>query len=175
MDDTLPTRTKRSAHSLRFEQAVRSPAPGVIPRLADIDYRSVRDLVPWIAIVDPDRSEYKLKFTRAGAGIITLAGREAVGSDYLDLVDPAIKGDAFDACFLMLERPCGLWQVTPVAMADGSRVSVEYTGFPVFDEQRARGQIVFLIVHSFVDVGKAPRVGAVQHASEWQWLEMRGA
>jgi hypothetical protein len=175
MDEMTTARAKRSAQSLRFEQTVRSAVPGVIPRLADIDYSSVRDLVPWIAIVDPDRSAYKLKFTRAGAGIVKLVGREAVGSDYLDLVDPAIRGDAFDACFLMLERPCGLWQVTPVAMADGTQVSVEYTGFPVFDEQRARGQIIFLIVHSFADVGKAPRVGAVQHASEWQWLEMRVA
>jgi hypothetical protein len=175
MVDEVSSRTKRSAHSLRFEQAMRSAVPGVISRLSDIDYSQIRDLVPWIAIVDPDRAGYTLKFTRAGAGIVKLVGREAVGTDYLDFVDPSIKGDAFDSCFLMLERPCGLWQMTPVSMADGTHALAEYTGFPVFDEQRGRGQIIFLIVHTFADVGKLPRVGAVQHSTVWQWLEIRCA
>lgn len=163
----------RSAQSHKFEQAVRASVPGVMPRLADIDYSNIRDLVPWIAIVDPDRASLKLRFTRAGAGIATLVGREAIGTDYLELVDDAIKGDAFDSCFLMLNRPCGLWQITPALFADGSTVTVEYTGFPVFDEQRGRGQIIFLIVHTIADLGKVPKIQAVQHATDWQWLEMR--
>ena len=175
MTQMTETRTLRTAQSLRFEQAVRAAAPGVMPRLADIDYSIIRDLVPWIAIVDPDRATLRLRFTRAGAGIATLVGREAIGVDYLELVDDAIKGDAFDSCFLMLNRPCGLWQITPALLADGSTVSVEYTGFPVFDEQRARGQIIFLITHSIADVGKMPKIKAVQHATEWHWLEFRGS
>lgn len=171
---TIP-RTKRSEQSLRFEQALRPTAPGVIPQLADIDYSSIRDLVPWIAVMDPDRATLTLKFVRAGAGIVKLVGREAVGTDYLELVDPAIKGDAFDSCFVMLSRPCGLWQITPGRMADGSIVRVEYTGFPVFDDQRGRGQIIVLIVHSIPDIGKLPSVGEVQHSTEWHWLELRPA
>ena len=167
-------RTKRSAQSLRFEQAMRCEAPGVMPRLSDVDYNSIRDLVPWIAVVDPDRSALTLKFTRAGAGIVRLVGREAVGFDYLDLVDPAIKGDAFDSAFLMLSRPSGLWQITPALTDDDAKVNVEYTGFPVFDEQRGRGQIIFLVVHTIADVGKAPGIRAVQHATEWHWLELKG-
>lgn len=169
----VAAKAKRSAQSLRFENAVRAPAPGVMPRLADVDYSGIRDLVPWIAIVDPDRVAMSLKFTRAGAGIAALIGGDAVGFDYLDLVDPAIKGEAFDSCFVMLSRPCGLWQITPGKLTSGEHVRVEYTGIPVFDEVRGRGQIIFLIVHSFDDVGKAPRVEAVQHSTMWQWLELR--
>ncbi len=174
-DETTIPRTKRSAQSLRFEQAVRSPVPGVMPRLADVDYSNIRDLVPWIAVIDPDKASLTLRFTRAGAGIVKLVGREAIGFDYLELVDPAIKGEAFDSGFLMLSRPCGLWQITPVRMADGSKITVEYTGFPVFDDSRGRGQIIFLIVHSIPEVGKVPGVGAVQHSTEWQWLELRSS
>lgn len=169
---TIP-RSRRSAQSLRFERAVRSPVPGVMPRLADVDYGNIRDLVPWIAVIDPDKATLSLKFTRAGAGIVKLVGREAVGFDYLNLVDPAIKGDAFDSSFVMLTRPCGLWQITPARMADGSQITVEYTGFPVFDDQRGRGQIIFLIVHSIPDVGTVPGVGEVRHSTVWQWLELR--
>ncbi len=173
-DTTIP-RTKRSAQSLRFEQAVRSSVPGVMPRLSDVDYRTIRDLVPWLAIVDPDRAALSLKFARAGAGIAKLVGSEAVGFDYLDLVDPAIKGDAFDSTFVMLSRPCGLWQITPALMDDGSTIKVEYTGFPVFDEGRGRGQVIFLIVHAILDVGKSPGIRAVQHATEWHWIELRSS
>lgn len=172
-EQTAISRTKRSAQSLRFELAVRALGISAIPRLADVDYNAVRDLVPWIAVIDPDRATSSLKFARAGAGIARLVGRDAVGFDYLDLVDPAIRGDAFDSAFVMLSRPCGLWQITPATLADGSKVKVEYTGFPVYDEQRDRGQIIFLIVHSIRDVGKVPGVGRVEHSTEWQWLELR--
>jgi hypothetical protein len=165
----------RSVQSLRFEQALRPSVPGVMPRLSDVDYSNIRDLVPWLAVVDPDRTTLALKFARAGAGIVKLVGREAAGFDYLDLVDPAIKGDAFDSTFVMLSRPCGLWQITPALMDDGSTIKVEYTGFPVFDEVRGRGQIIFLIVHAIPDVGKAPGIRAVQHASEWHWIELRSS
>ncbi len=167
------SRTKRSMQSQRFERALRSSEPGVMPRLSDVDYSVIRDLVPWIAVIDPDRTSLALRFVRAGAGIEKLVGREAVGFDYLEFVDPAIKGDAFDSAFLMLSRPCGLWQITPALLADGSTVNVEYTGFPVFDEQRGRGQIMFLIVHTIADVGKAPGIHAVQHSTEWHWIELR--
>jgi hypothetical protein len=173
--DTTISRTKHSAQSLRFEQAVRRSVPGVMPRLSDIDYSTIRDLVPWLAVVDPDRVALSLRFARAGAGIAKLVGGDAVGFDYLDLVDPAIKGDAFDSAFLMLSRPCGLWQITPALMNDGSTINVEYTGFPVFDEVRARGQIIFLIVHAIPDVGKAPGIRAVQHATEWHWIELKNS
>jgi hypothetical protein len=169
----VTAKQKRSAQSLRFESAVRAPASGMMPRLSDVDYSSIRDLVPWIAVVDPDRAGMTLKFTRAGAGIAALIGGEAVGFNYLDLVDPAIKGEAFDSAFLMLTRPCGLWQITPATLGDETRVQVEYTGFPVFDEERGRGQIIFLIVHSIEDVGRSPRVEGVQHSTNWQWLELR--
>ena len=167
------SRPLRSMQSLRFEQAVRAPAPGMMPHLTDVDYSELRDLVPWIAVIDPDKAGMTLKFTRVGAGIGALIGPEAVGFDYLSLVDPAIKGEAFDSCFLMLARPCGLWQITPAVMADGSHVRVEYTGFPVFDAERGRGQIIFLISPALDDVGRSPPVAGVQHAATWQWLELK--
>ena len=173
MDETTTSRTKRSTQSCRFEAALRGSVPGVMTQLADIDYGPIRDLVPWVAIVDPDKVAHTVKFTRAGAGVASLIGRDAVGFDYLNLVDDAIKGEAFDSCFVMLTRPCGLWQKTPVTLADGQSFTVEYTGFPVFDVQRGRGQIVFLIVPSLTDVGKASRVGGVLHSTDWHWIELR--
>jgi len=162
----------RSNHSLRFESVMQAAAaPGAIPNISDIDYSQIGDLMPWTAILNPDGEAFSLKFVRAGKGISRLSGRDATGLDYLDFVDPAIKGEAFDAIFVMLSRPCGLWQITPGLTADGQRIEVEYTGWPIFDEKRGRGQIIFLINPM---LARVPTIVLVQHSTEWCWLEMRG-
>lgn len=129
-------------------------------------------LEPSIALLHPDRETYTLKFVRAGAQISKWLGREAVGVDYLDLVDPQIRGDAFDATFLMLERPCGLWQLTPGVTVDGETVASEYTGLPVFDLANGRGLIAFLVQMSSA---RPMRIVMVKHSTEWAWLELRAA
>jgi hypothetical protein len=163
----------RSNHSLRFEKILRAAAaPGVIPNISDVDFSQIADLIPWTAIMDPNGEAFTLKFVRAGEQLSNFFGRDAVGLDYLDFVDPAIKGEAFDAAFVMLSRPCGLWQITPGLTADGQSIEAEYTGYPIFDEKSGRGQIIFLIQHA---LERVPLIVLVQHSTEWTWLEMRGA
>lgn len=166
-------RLKQSAESVRFVDVLRTASlPGAFPRLADIDFAEIRNLLPWIAAVVPDITKRTLKFTMAGAGFAQLLGRDVLGLGYLELVDPAIQGEAFDSAFLMLTRPCGLWQITPALTLDGRRINIEYTGYPTFDHVNGRGQIMCLIHHKFLPV---PRVVSVHHAAEWAWLEMRNS
>lgn len=166
----------RSASSLRFEKVVLATLrTGEIPRLADVDLEALGAYSPMMALIDPDTETRTLRLNMAGDGLSKFIGHDLTGLDYLDLVDPAIRGDAYDSAFLMLSRPCGLWQITPALMNDGSTIKVEYTGFPVFDEVRGRGQVIFLIVHAIPDVGKAPGIRAVQHATEWHWIELKNA
>lgn len=161
----------RSVESLRFETAVLAASlAGLMPRLSDIDFSSIADLAPWIAIVDPDRDAFTLTFVGAGEGIAEWLGCDPTGLDYLEIVDPAIKGDAFDSSFLMLTRPCGLWQITPALTVDGRTIEAEYTGFPAIDVARGRGVIVMLIHHGLKSL---PRIALVQHAEEYTWLELR--
>lgn len=163
----------RSVDSLRFETAVLTASlAGLMPRLGDIDFSAIADLAPWIAVVDPDRDAYKLTFVSAGDGIAAFLGCDPTGLDYLEIVDPAIKGDAFDSAFLMLSRPCGLWQVTPALTVDGRAVEAEYTGYPAIDVARGRGVIVMLIRHGLKPL---PRIAMVKHAEEYAWLELRNS
>jgi hypothetical protein len=157
---------------LRFEAVLRATAlPGAISRLAEIDFGPVEDLARWVALLHPDRDKLTLKFVHAGEGISELLGHSAIGLDYLDLVDPAIKGDAFDATFVMLTRPCGLWQLTPGLTVDGKVVMAEYTVFPIFDADHGRGLIAILAHLPVSNV----RIAIVQRSVEWEWLELRGA
>jgi hypothetical protein len=164
----------RSVQSLRFEEALRAAAqPGALPRRSDIHSGTIEDLMPWIAIVEPNNATRTLKIEMAGTGISQLLGREAVGVDYLDIVDPAIHGEAFDSTFLMLTRPCGLWQMTPGLTEAGEKVMVEYTGHPIFDHVKRCGQIMFLIQLTEGTAAGALRIVTVKHATVWDWLEVR--
>ena len=178
-DNVVSLPANRSVPSLHFEKGVRAAGRrGALPRLADIDFAELHALVPWIAIIDPDNEAHTLRFSLAGAGLSAFLGRDLAGFDYLEIVDPAIKGEAYDSAFLMLSRPCGLWQITPVVTADGDIFFFEYTGFPVFDHAKGSGQIIFLIHHPYTENAgaenaDAPRIASVRHATEWHWLEMR--
>lgn len=166
--------SNRSLHSVRFEKALRDVSlPGVLPRVADIGEAALGDLQAWIAIVEPNNATRRLIILRAGAAINALLGRDAAGLDYLDMVDPAIHGEAFDSAFLMLTRPCGLWQMTPSQTRDGKIVSYEYTGFPVFDHVKGRGQIMILIQPAVTQGTRPLDIAMVRHATDWCWLEMR--
>lgn len=168
---TVFSRLKRTSESERFEAVVRyGSIPGSIPRLADIDWTQIRDLLPWIAVVDPDAAKVTLKFVSAGARLAGALGRKPLGLDYLDLIDPAIKGEAFDSTFLMLTRPCGLWQISPAMTQDGERVRMEYTGYPVFDHDIGRG-LIMCYIHQIVSL--VSPIVSVQKSTEWAWLEMR--
>ena len=173
-DQANPVSTDRSAPSLQFENALRAAGRfGTIPSVTDIDFSKIREFAPWIAIIDPNSEERTLRFSLAGAGLSKFLGQDPIGYDYLDIVDPAIKGDAYDSVFLMLSRPCGLWQITPAITADGEEIALEYTGFPVFDQVKCIGQIMFLVHHAYVGRADIPRLARMQRATEWRWLETR--
>lgn len=161
----------RSAHSLRFEALVRQASRGsCLPRLSDVALERHAELSGWIAVVRPDARARSLTITHAGAGLSAMQADPVMGTDYLDLVDPAVQGEAFDSAFMMLTRSCGLWQMTPVCLADGTSDVFELTGFPVFDEENQCGAILFLIWHASLSFHGVTYVG---HAQTWAWLELR--
>ena len=143
---------------------------GAMPRVAAVEAMTFGAFAPYVSAVAPDEKGFTMKFVFAGEGMSAMIGRQIVGRDYLDFVDPAIKGEAFDSAFVMLSRPCGLWQVMPALTASGRLISLEYTGFPVFDERRGQALIVSFGRHSMAE---APRVVQVRHAIEWVWLEIK--
>lgn len=172
-DDVIRERTTRSAKSKRFENVLRAArVPGLLPKLKEIDFSAMADLAPWVAVIHPDAVHKTLRFTMLGAGITETQGQSLLGIDYLDLFEPVYKGDAYDSAFVMLSKPCGLWQIMPMSFADGTESDVEYTGFPVFDEEHSRGVIMSFITDASK---KLRKIKLVRHASEWAWIEMRSS
>lgn len=161
----------RSAQSLRFEEIVRKGAPpGGVAHLQAIDFSAFGDLAPWVSVLEPDQTAFVLKFIRAGESLCKMMGRDLAGVDYLEFVDPAIKGEAFDSAFVMMSRPCGLWQITPALAQDGTTVEAEYTALPLFDDDRKCGLLITLV---YIAVDPPPSIAQVRHATEWAWLELK--
>ena len=161
----------RSSQSLRLEGMVRrSQGPGLMMQIGDFPCNQTSALSNWIAVVRPDSRRRRLTITHAGAGLSAMQANPLTGTDYLDLVDPAYKGEAFDSVIIMLTRPCGLWQLSPVRLADGDADMFEFTGLPVFDAAAGCGAVMFLIWHPSQDFRGVTSVG---HARAWSWLELR--
>jgi hypothetical protein len=170
--DILQAGIERSSDSERFERVLlKSRYPGVLPRLSSIDFQQISDLMPWVTLIRPDAVERTLKITMAGCGFTEMQGHSLIDMDYLDFVDPSIKGDAFDSTFIMLTRPCGLWQISPVTYFDDGEGLLELTGVPVFDSVRGCGLVAFLMrrhTHS-----NSSRIMTVKSSTEWSWIEMK--
>lgn len=144
-------------------------ADGLLADLRLIDFNDLGELSGWIAAVHPDGCARVLTVIHAGATLSAIQGDPMMGMNYLRLVDPAIRGDAFDSAFVMLTRPCGLWQVSPVVCADGADNFLEFTGFPAFDPVRRRGVVVFMLR---LDEPASAAITRVGPALRWQWLEL---
>ena len=164
---------KRSETSLLFQAVLfAARGPGFVPRLGDVEFARLRKHEPWISIIDVDVKARALRFVTPGAALTALAGRDLTGADYLEIVDPEFRDLAYESVLLMLGRPCGLWQMTPVVGEDGAPARIEYTGIPVFDS-KGNGQIMFLAQHPNGGAAMLKQITQVQHATEWSWLEMR--
>jgi len=156
--------------SRRFEALLRPAfADGLLADLRRVDINGLGELSGWMAAVHPDGRTRALTVTHAGPTLSAIQGDPMIGMDYLRLVDPAIRGDAVDSAFVMLGRPCGLWQVSPALCADGTDNVIEFTGFPAYDPFQRRGVVLFMLHLAGAASSAITRVGS---ALRWQWLEV---
>lgn len=170
-NEMLQTKASRTSDSQRFEGVLRRASMReLLPCLSDLDFQQISDLMPWVAMIRPNAVDHSLRITMAGCGFTEMQGHSLIDHDFLDFVDPAIKGDAFDSSFVMLGRPCGLWQRSAVKYFDDSESTVELTGFPVFDSVRGCGLLIYLIRNI---VSSSAKLMTVYTAREWNWLDMR--
>ena len=168
---TSKHRTERTAESLQFEAVVKEAVRATSePRLPPVDLCLPDPLSSWTAQMLPNAVARTMNFVKVGSELLNILQGPVLGSDYLDVVDPAFQGEAFDSAFLMLSRPCGLWQVTPVTLSDGSACKIEYTGFPVYDFDRHCGLVLFMVRH---EIRQPNMIVRVHHSSDYAWLDLR--
>jgi len=131
---SAPPAWQRSEESHAFESYWRSlrNADEILPERSAFRLsgalRFLRDL---IVIEAPGPNSDSMRIRLWGERPHDLAGRNLAGCDFLDLLPERYHPGAVATARLMLERPCGIWQISPLHLARGYAQRVEVTAFPL--------------------------------------------
>jgi hypothetical protein len=134
----------RSPESLAFEDFWRSMrGDALLPGRRDFHpgkaARFLKDMVLMEAPSLP-RSAGRIRVT--GDRFNDIAGGNWTGRDDIDLFPSRYQADAVASRHLMIEKPCGLWQISPAHLSKGYAVDLEITVFPLAP---AGGDTFFLL------------------------------
>jgi len=136
----------RSSESQEFETFWRSiRGRSLVPSRTDFHpskaRRFLRDLVLMEA---PSESCPTLRIRLTGQRFDETIGFDIAGRDHLDFMPRQFHAGVLATARAMVERPCGLWQITPAHLVRGYALNLEITAFPLAAEEQQRA---FLITH----------------------------
>ncbi len=126
-------RFARSSESHAFETFWRSlRGARHVPRRSDFHPGKAKQLVGDLVLVEaPDTRETFLRIRVMGGRFEELVGRDLTGCDPMDFLPDAYRAGGIESTRLVLESPCGLWQVSPAHLVRGYAVNLETTMFPL--------------------------------------------
>jgi len=125
---------QRSAESRAFEAYWRSLRSWneLVPSRAKFHpakaLRFLRDIVLLEAACEASR-QFRIRV--AGEGYTELVGHNVSGQNHLDFVPEWLHADAIESGRLMINTPCGLWQISPAHLARGYTRLLEVTAMPL--------------------------------------------
>jgi len=123
----------RSQSSLTFEEFWRSlrSVDALMPARSDFKpAKAARFLHNIILLEAPGEGRNTLKVRVAGQLYQGSVPYAVAGTDHLETLPPRYHAGALASARLLVEQPCGLWQVTPVYHRNYARLH-ECTAFPL--------------------------------------------
>lgn len=162
----------RTLESLAFEKAWRhARGKRPFPQRTDIGLKNFARFAPLMVIIEPDPQKVALPFRLTGSGFFDLLGFDPTGMNYLDLVDPTIKQDAYDAVVACMRLPCGLWQSTPTQIVGGETAFFELTILPISKAGDAADHLLIFVTRERRADGAVPSIQRVEHTTIWEWID----
>jgi hypothetical protein len=131
--DRSATQPARSTESLEFEAFWRSMRrSSLVPLRSDFHPgKAVKFLKDVVLLEAPACRSSAGRIRVSGERFNEIAGGNWVGRDDLDFFPPCYREGAAAARLLMIDKPCGLWQISPAHLAKGYAVNLEVTAFPL--------------------------------------------
>jgi hypothetical protein len=140
-----PKSFKRSPESREFEalwRSLRAPSR-LVPGRAEFQpskaRRFLRDLVLMEA---PSAVCSTLRIRLTGRRFVETIGFDISGRDHLEFMAPEFHAGVLATARAMIDRPCGLWQVTPAHLVRGYALNFEITAFPLAPDEQGRAFII---------------------------------
>jgi hypothetical protein len=122
----------RSSQSLVFETFWRSlRGERLVPDRGDFAPGRAARFLPNIVLLEaPGDERHSLRIRVAGQVFQQAIPYNLAGTDLLELLPARYRAGAVASGCLMVSKPCGLWQITPVHLR-GYAKPVEVTAFPL--------------------------------------------
>jgi hypothetical protein len=147
MDDAGPTNRQafnRSKESQDFELFWRSLRGGNdVPSRADFHPGKARRFVGDLVLMEAPRYE-PIRIRVTGARFDEMIGSDLTGRNPADFLPCAYRADVVSSARLLVEKPCGLWQVSAAHLVRGYATHLEITMFPLAPDA---GGAPFLLCH----------------------------
>lgn len=130
---TFDATIARSEESRQFEDFWRSlRSADLVPHRADFHPAGARHLLRDMVLLEaPADSRPEARIRISGEGYNEAAGQNMAGRDHLELLAPQYRAGAVATSELMVNTPCGLWQISPIHLARGYAIHLEMTAFPL--------------------------------------------
>ncbi len=90
--------------------------------------RFLRDLVLCELFLD---GKSLVRMRLVGSAFEDRIKRNVTGEDFLQYLPPLYHAGAVESARQIVDRPCGLWQVTPVHFERGFAQNIEFTALPL--------------------------------------------
>lgn len=131
-----PGTSRRSRQSLEFERFWRSlPKTDLLPHRRDFRPAGAASLLRYVMLLDAHGEPGPAALIRlVGSAIEERIQRDIKGRDYFEFLDPDRHADARASLKLMLDHPCGVWQIVPFHYERGTAQNVEATVFPMLGD-----------------------------------------
>jgi hypothetical protein len=128
-----PPTFRRSEQSQAFEEFWRSlRGAKLVPARADFQPAKARRFLGDIVLMEaPSEQHPALRIRVTGQRFDNLIGANLTGQDNLDFMPQDYRAGAVVTARKMIERPCGLWQISPAHLVRGYATNLEITAFPL--------------------------------------------
>jgi len=166
---------RRSRRSLDFEALWRSlPRQTTLPHRRDFNPARAGSLLRDIMLVEMRLEGQQLFPVRlAGSATVEKIQRDPKGHDYLEFMPPEYHAGLIDTASLMVNRPCGLWQITPLHFERGIAQCFEVTVFPLLGDPSPFALALLAPRDEFIrPIAPGGRLMLAETAREFEFLDI---
>jgi hypothetical protein len=149
MDSPYPRATfLRSQESQAFEDFWRTlRGDKLVPARADFQPTKARRFLGDIVLMEApseQRPVYRIRVT--GQRFDNLVGVNLTGRNNLDFMPEKYHAGSVAAGRLVVEMPCGMWQISPAHLVRGYATNLEITAFPLAADESGQAYILMQVL-----------------------------
>jgi hypothetical protein len=115
----------------------------LVPGRAEFQPAKARRFLRDLVLMEAPSTVYPtLRIRLTGRRFDETIGIDIAGRDHLDFMAPEFHAGVLATARAMVERPCGLWQITPAHLVRGYALNFEVTAFPLAPDEQGRSFII---------------------------------